>query len=285
MIELYQLEQFVAVARYGTLSRAAEELHTSQPVLSRTMQKLEEALQVRLFERQKNKLTFNQNGEMAVQCAEKVLEEARRMVEQVRSFDRSQRTILIGSCAPVPLDGLFPILSRCCPDMTITSELRENEVLLDGLRDGTYTLVVLTEAPVDDGLYCQWYGEEQLYLSLPPAHPLANDRDGVWLRDIDGERMLLHANIGFWRQWTEKMLPSTYFLLQQSYEDFAELVSSSVLPAFSSDVMMRRCREDAHRVQVPILDPEAHADYYCVCRRENQKRLAPVFREMEAQGL
>lgn len=81
------------------------------------------------------------------------------------------------------------------------------------------------------------------------------------------------------------MLPSTYFLLQQNFEDFAELVSSSVLPAFSSDVMMRKNRENNHRVQIPILDPEAHVDYYCVCRKEDQKRLAPVFREMEAQGL
>lgn len=168
MIELFQLEQFTAVARCGTLSKAAEELHISQPVLSRTMQKLEEELKVQLFDRQKNKLTFNQNGEMAVQCAEKVLDEARRMVEQVRAFDRSQRTIAMGACAPVPLDGLFPILSRCCPDMTITSEMRDNPVLLDGLREGTYTLVVLIEDPLDDGLYCQRYGEEQLYLSLPP---------------------------------------------------------------------------------------------------------------------
>lgn len=263
----------------------AEALHTSQPALSRTMQKLEEELQVRLFERQKNRLTLNPNGEMAVQCAEKVLEESRRMVEQVRAFDRSRRTILVGSCAPVPLGGLFPILSRRFPDMTITSELRDNPVLLDGLREGTYTLVVLTADPADESLYCQWYGEERLYLSLPTAHPLANCREGVWLKDIDGERMLLQANIGFWRKWTEQMLPSTYFLLQQSFEDFNELLSASVLSAFSSDVMLRGCREDHHRVNIPILDPEAHANYYCVCRRADQKRLASVFREMEAQGL
>lgn len=285
MLELSHLEHLTAVARYGTLSKAAEALNTSQPVLSRTMQRLEEELQVKLFERQKNKLTLNSNGEMAVQYAEKVLEEAQRMVERVRAFDRSQRTIRIGSCAPAPLDGLFPILSRCCPDMTITSEMRDDSVLLDGLRDGTYTLAVLTQDPLDNGLYCQWYGAERLSLSLPLAHPLANHLDGVWLKDIDGERMLLHANIGFWRKWTEKMLPSTYFLLQHNYDDFTELVSSSVLPAFSSDVMTRRCREDSHRVQIPILDPEAHADYYCVCRKENRKRLATVFREMEAQGL
>ena len=40
MIENYLLEQFVAVARYGTLLKASEELHISQPSLSRSMKKL-----------------------------------------------------------------------------------------------------------------------------------------------------------------------------------------------------------------------------------------------------
>lgn len=51
------------------------------------MQKLEEELQVSLFDRQKNKLTLKQNGEIAVRYAENVLEEVRRMVHEVRSFD------------------------------------------------------------------------------------------------------------------------------------------------------------------------------------------------------
>ena len=285
MIELYQLEHLLAVARYGTLSRAAEELHTSQPVLSRTMQKLEEELQVRLFDRQKNKLTLNKNGEVAVQCAEKVMDEAMRMVEQVRAFDQAQRTIAVGSCAPAPLDGLFPVLSRYWPNMTITTEMRDASVLLDGIRSGAYTLVVLTEAPLDSGLYCQLYGDERLYLSVPSSHPLADHKDGVWLKDIDGQRMLLHANIGFWRKWAQRMLPSTHFLLQQSLEDLSELVSSSTLPAFSSDVMMRGHHEVVDRVFLPILDEDAHANYYCVCRQEDKKRLSPLLRDIEEQGL
>ena len=48
MIELSQLEHLAALAQYGTLSRAAEALNTSQPVLSRTMQRLVEELQVSL---------------------------------------------------------------------------------------------------------------------------------------------------------------------------------------------------------------------------------------------
>lgn len=285
MIELSQLEHLTAVAQYGTLSKAAEALNTSQPVLSRTMQRLEGELQVSLFDRQKNKLTLNQNGELAVQCAGRVLEEARRMVEQVRAFDRSQHTISIGSCAPAPLWNLISLVSRFFPDMTISSEMKSSAPLLDGLRKGAYKLIVLTEEVRDNGLFCRRYGEERLYLSLPPTHPLASFHDGVWLKDIDGERMLLHANIGFWREWAQRMLPSTYFLLQQNYEDFNELIASSVLPAFSSDVMIRNSNGADRRSHVPILDPEARASYYCVCRTEDRKLLAPVFHEIEERGL
>ena len=54
MFELHQLEQLITVAECGTLSAAAEELHLSQPALSRSMQKLEAELQVPLFTRHKN---------------------------------------------------------------------------------------------------------------------------------------------------------------------------------------------------------------------------------------
>ena len=49
MIELYQLEQLTAFAKHGTLSKAADELHMSQPTLTRSMQKLESEFGVSLF--------------------------------------------------------------------------------------------------------------------------------------------------------------------------------------------------------------------------------------------
>lgn len=69
MIELEQLRQLVAFAQYGTLSRAAEDLHISQPSLSRTMQALEEELQANLFVRKKNRIVLNETGQVAVEQA------------------------------------------------------------------------------------------------------------------------------------------------------------------------------------------------------------------------
>ena len=103
MIETYQLEQLVTFAEYKTLSKAAEVLHISQPSLSRTMQQLEAEIGVTLFERQKNRLSLNENGQLAVTYAKKVLEQLHDMTFRIRSFDRVNHTISIGSCAPIRL--------------------------------------------------------------------------------------------------------------------------------------------------------------------------------------
>ncbi len=71
MIELLQLEQLAAFAEYGTLSKAAEKLHMSQPTLTHAMQKLESEFDVLLFSRTKNKLEFNDNGKLAADYAKK----------------------------------------------------------------------------------------------------------------------------------------------------------------------------------------------------------------------
>lgn len=95
MMELYLLEQLIAFSRQGTLSGAAEKLHISQPALSQSMKKLEESLGVSLFERSKNKIALNENGIMAVQLGEKLLEQSREMEERLRLFDRSRRTLSV----------------------------------------------------------------------------------------------------------------------------------------------------------------------------------------------
>lgn len=62
MLNLYEIEQFVLFAETGSLTKAAELLHLSAPTLSRSMQNMEEAFGVSLFNRTKNRLTLNATG-------------------------------------------------------------------------------------------------------------------------------------------------------------------------------------------------------------------------------
>lgn len=278
MFEFYQLEQLVAVADCGTLSGAAERLHLSQPALSRSMQRLEAELQVPLFIRQKNRIFLNENGRMAVDCARKIVEQSHDMIRRVQAFDRSRRTILVGSCAPSPLWEIPPLLSDLYPNMTISSEIRGNEVLLQGLRDDVYQLIVLPFSVEEAGITCARYGEEHLFFSLPPGHPLSGS-EALHMKDLNGETMLLRNRLGFWRHMTDNKMPDTRFLEQDEIA-FDELVKASALPSFSSDVALRRGGNAVNRVNVPILDEEANVTYYCLCKSSRRKDLQGFFRTL-----
>ncbi len=281
MFELYQLEQLLAVAECGTLSNAADRLHISQPALSRSMQRLEAELKVPLFLRQKNRVELNENGRLAVEYAQQIVGQSRSMISRIQAFDRSQRTILIGSCAPVPLWEIPPVLSGLYPDMTISSEIRENGVLLQGLRDNVYQLIVLPFPVEESGITCVKYGEEHLFFSLPPAHPLSG-RKALYMKDLNGETMLLRNRLGFWRDIADKKMPDTRFLEQEDIA-FEELVRSSALPNFVTDVVLRREGNPTNRVNIPILDEEANVTYYCLCKTSGQTDLGAFFKPFLAK--
>ncbi len=80
MLNLLELEQLAAFADQGTLSKAAEVLHISQPTITRTMQHLEEEFGVSLFSRSKNKIQLNDTGKKAVEYARSLLADAREAV-------------------------------------------------------------------------------------------------------------------------------------------------------------------------------------------------------------
>ena len=280
MFEIYQLEQLLAFAECGTLSGAAERLHLSQPALSRSMQRLEAELQVPLFHRQKNKIEFNENGRMAADCARQVLDKCQDMISRVQAFDRSQRTILVGSCAPMPLWEIPPTLSDLYPDRTISWEMRENDVLLQGLRDDVYQLIILPYPLEEPGIACVKYGEEHLFFSLPPAHPLSGSK-ALYMKDLNGETMLLRNRLGFWRDVTDQKMPDTRFLEQEDVA-FEELVKSSALPSFATDVALRREGNPANRVNIPILDDEANVTYYCLYKPYGRNDLSAFLKTLPA---
>ena len=280
MIEIGQVEQLLAVSKYGTLSKAAEALHTSQPALSRAMQKLEEELQVPIFDREKNRITLNKTGKVAVDYAQKVLFSANDMIARVREYDRMTHTISIGSCAPAPLWDLVPYAGKIYEDMAISSEIKMPDILLSGLENDLYTAVVLNKIPDNKELYYELYDTETLYFSLAPDHPLA-DSKALFFKNLDGQTMLLYSRIGVWYPMHLETQPHTHFILQDNREVFMDLTQNSTLPTFISDLSIERDGMPNNRKIIPIIDKEATNSFYLVCKKKNKKLLGPLYRAVE----
>lgn len=270
MIELYMLIQLVAIAENGTISKAAEQLHISQPALSRTINKLEDILDVKLFERSKNKVTLNENGLLAVKYAKKVLAASNELMDKVRSFDESRRTITMLSCAPAPMWVLEEILKDMFPAVTIKSSLDYYENMEEMLLSEKCDILILPYAPENDKIKSAKIFEERLLLSVPPAHPLAAYPE-ISLSDLEGETMLLYSELGYWHDMHKKQTPNTHYILQTEYESMTALVRASALPSFVSNITLD-IRKDPNRVTVPIRDEAAKAEFYCCWRKAEHRK-------------
>lgn len=281
MIEIYLLEQLEAFSRCGTLSAASEELHISQPALTRSMKKLEEELGVALFDRQKNRLYLNENGKLAAEKAARVLAEDRDLETSVQEFDRRHRTIFMGCCAPVPSFDLTPLLQQIYPEMTIASDIKNDPDLITGLNRGSYQLIVVHEKPDNPDWHFIACGKESLSVSVPPAHPLAMF-DSISFADLEDIPMLQYTNVGFWYPLTLRKVPHPHLLLQEDRETFKEIAESSALPTFFSNYFNKHeNRDQKNRKIIPLKDPEASVTYYMVCLKKEYPRFHSFFETIQ----
>ena len=276
MIDISLLEQLAAFAEYGTLSAAAEKLHTSQPALTRSMKKLESELGVELFVRGKNHLGLNEVGKKAAEYALDVLNADRDFESKVKAYARSLRTISIGFCAPVPQTVLTPIINTIFEGMTISADMVDDVQFVSSLKSHEYHLAVLHKDPEDKEIYAKKCGHEDLYISLMPGDPLAFYPE-IHLKDLDGKSILLLSRIGFWANFHNDKTPNTNYLLQVDQNSFAELTVNSGYPSFTSSYYVDRGMVIDGKVNIPLADPECHTDYYLCCLESEKTRYKKLF--------
>ena len=283
MIEMYLFEQLDAVAEYGTLVAASEQLHITQPSMSRAMKKLEETVGVPLFEHKGNRLELNEYGRIAAEYARRILDSQEEMVVRIRALERSRRTILLGSCAPGPLFELPSILASLYPDQTISTEIRDEETLITGLKQGIYQQIILNRRPDDPEITSRPCGTESLCFSLPEEHPLAG-RKTLSFAEMDGETFLVYSDVGVWDEIHRTNMPHSRFILQGDRASLQEITRSSSLPAFVTDLSLRVFGHNNGRVNIPISDQSATMSFRCCCLKGQENRYRRWFQALERRN-
>lgn len=277
MIEIYLLEALKTFYEEGTLSAAAGRLHMTEPSVSRAMKKLENLLNVTLFEREKNKVRLNETGLLAAEYAIRILESEESMIHHIRSFDKGLHTISIGSCAPGPIMELLPLIVRLYSDMSVTSDQTTEEALITGLNAGDYDLILLTRPLMDDDYYSTIYGTEQLCLSVSNTHPAAAQKT-ITFSEMNGQNFIMYAKVGFWEDIVIDKMPNSKFYKQEDIDAVSDLATASELPSFSTDITQRVMLSRRNgRVNIPFSDPEAFAQFYLICRNDNKEKYNKIF--------
>ncbi|MFS1525131.1 LysR family transcriptional regulator [Microbulbifer sp. 2304DJ12-6] len=141
-MEIYQIKTFVAVAREGSITRAAECLYLSQPAVSAHIKAIEEQLGLVLFERNTKGMRLTDDGKRLLNKAEKILAAHRDFIdESSRMKDALTGKLVVGagSESSTPAIGhLLSSLSERCPGVDVRLQYFEQSVeMLKSLRNGT----------------------------------------------------------------------------------------------------------------------------------------------------
>lgn len=276
MIEIYLLQQLIAIDKEGSLSKAASSLYISQPALSRSMKKLEEELGFELFDRANGRMTLNEVGKRAVSYAKDIVTLDENMEKGLRNYAKSLRTFSYASCAPLPAYSLNPLLQQFFGGMSISSEVVEvsDEELVKRLKKRTYNLVI-THTPLNDPeLVQQVYFHEKIMLSVGKDSPLAKYKYLTFdmLKDTP---IVIHEHIGFWLSEAKKYLPERNLMIQPQFSSIQQLLASTSLPVFYSNY--RSGPESENRVIIPVREEAMEATYYLTCLQEERDTYAPLF--------
>lgn len=112
-MDLLQLQYFRTIAQYENITKAAQALFVSQPNLSTSLSRLEDDLEVKLFDRRRGKVSLTPNGQLFLSYVERVLDELDAGIEKVRAAEHADHNQIrvVGS----QMDFISHVLLECYP--------------------------------------------------------------------------------------------------------------------------------------------------------------------------
>lgn len=153
-MDIHQLKTFVAVAREGTITRASEVLHLSQPAVSAHIKAIEDAFDVVLFDRTSRGMTLTKDGERLLAKAEQALGAHQAFVDEASRMKGSLTGKLrLGAGSNTrheTLGKLMTTLAERGPDLEVVLKHGSSAEILAGLRNGSLDAGFYNESATPD---------------------------------------------------------------------------------------------------------------------------------------
>lgn len=191
---LTELKYIVALAREKHFGRAAEACFVSQPTLSVAIKKLEDELNVGLFERGSSEVSLTPVGERVVVQAQRVLEEA-SAIKTIAQLGMNPlagplRVGVIYTIGPYLLPELVSRMIHDVPSMPLLLQENFTVRLLELLKQGEIDVAVLALPINESGFVIQPLYDEPFVVALPKSHRWAT-RESIDSEELKLENMLL----------------------------------------------------------------------------------------------
>ncbi|MGB9130249.1 MAG: LysR family transcriptional regulator [Thiobacillus sp.] len=192
-LTLRQFRVFEAVARHLSFSRAAEELHLSQPAVSMQVRGIETILGMRLTEQLGKKIFLTEAGREVLHASQSItarLDDLQANLAQLRSIDTGRLNIAATSTVNAVATDILARFRGRHPGVSIHLDVSNRAAVLDQLVGNRIDLAIMGQVPDGLGLEATRFMDNPLVVIAPPDHPLARKKK-VTVRELAAESFLV----------------------------------------------------------------------------------------------
>jgi DNA-binding transcriptional LysR family regulator len=206
-LDTRQLRAFVTLARRGSFTLAAKELHLSQSAVSHSMKALETDVGCRLFDRLGKKVVLTQAGEQLLGHADKIVREMSAARESITQLGRWGKTRLRISASETACQYILPSVLRefqkQYPHANILIEPADTPRAIELIRSSTIDLAIALEPKRDEDLDFHPLFSDEMHFVMSPAHRWAQ-ACRVTREEIPTQRYVLYNKSSYTYRLIEK---------------------------------------------------------------------------------
>lgn len=295
-ISLRQLRIFESVARHLSYTRAAEELHLSQPAVSMQIKQLEEQVGLPMFERLGKRILLTEAGQEVLhygQLVNRSLREMDEALESLKGIRRGRLQIAVASTVNYFAPRLLAVFQQRYPGITLRLDVTNRENLVQLLESNGVDLVLMGQPPQDIAVEAEPFMDNPLVVIAPPDHVLAMAAR-IPMARLAEEIFVVREDGSGTRQAMERFFGERGLTLRRGMQMTRnEAVKQAVRSGLGLGVVSLHTIElELETGRLVVLDAEGFPDrrtWFLVYRRG--KRLSPAaraFREFvlaEASGI
>ena len=278
---LRQLKVFEAVARHRSFSRAAEELHLTQPAVSTQVGKLEEHAGLPLFEQLGKKIHLTPAGAQMLQSSREIIQkfqEAEEAMAQFKGVSGGRLNVSVISAGDYYFPRLLVEFAQRHAGVTLNFGVCNREELLTQLKENVTDLAVMVRPPEDSDTVSEPFAPHPYVIVAAPTHPLAKTPRIPVYRIIREPFVVREKGSDTWNSMVEGFganLPGLNISMEiRSTETIKQAVIAGMGVSFlSAHTISRELQSGA----LTVLDVQGFPlmlNWYVVHR--NGKRLPPV---------
>ena len=273
-MDLWALKMFLAVAQERSFSRAAAQVHRTQPAVSQAIRKLEEELGEPLFERALRDGSLTAAGEVLRAYADRLVglrAEAASAVRELKTLERGQLNLAANEYTTLYLLPLLDRFRRISPHISLAVQRSLASRIPDDLQARRSELGVLSFRPDPDQFRSILVYSDAVAFVVHAGHPLAGRRR-VHLRELGAQNFVAHNVASPIRRqiiatFAQQKTPLNIGVELPSLEAVKRFVAMGNGVAFLPELAAEKEIESGELVKVPIAEVKLERQLRLVHRR------------------